>query len=540
MGLDGKTMFKKAAREAALFLGYSYSLSEFDAKYWRPNYRYFSNLTNPFEQYEFPVTNDDGSVSIVSTSLAELCLFQQDTWNTTMANLNRIKRNLTSGEQVLFSRDPYLGNLNSSTSQNFRNGDARWNNPRDWFLFPHVTDVYRPSPSVYRGVPIPRVDNFNGWIPTAALISSNGLDNEVSNDSFISIAEEIVENLNQLCFAANINPAFFSALFSVNSPGPNNFDYEAMDRISRGVINSHFDGMFRQRDYYLAGNPSDVDARNLWANPRDGNAADADATINRLSRGNGIPLYGSSSVAFMAYFTRMCSLYELPQCDAPMGRIKVMPTNEESRNIVMASIRYRSPQAVNTGGERFYADSVGNMCQLVNLIEFLSGSLPQLLLHSGMSFHNALLSMSFNQISGLDRESGNLLNRSEYNRLWQAEVAARRQLPPGQGGYNVALEYPIDPSTIGTLLLRGQQQAASNGQPLSPVGTVITAVGALLSLWQSPRFAQVIARAPDLEILRQDSMPSRSVGAQNGVNQTIYRGFTPRRVMTSNPILRLS
>lgn len=535
MAFRFETMVKKAIREGALFLGYSYKLSQYDAKYWRPNYDYFANLNNPFEEYEFPVTNNDGSISIVNTSLAELCLFQQDTWNSAMANLRRIKNELTSGELVLFSKDPYSGPLRSETPTNFRTQDPRWNNPRGWFAFPHNTDVYTPSPSVYRGVPIPKVDRFSGWVPTSNLIGNDGSSNIVSNDSFISIAEEIAENLNQLCFAANINPSFFSALFSVNSPGPNNNDYLAMDRISRGVINTYFNEMFRQREFYSAAeSPAAISARNFWANPRDGVPADTDSIIRRLSEGNGIPLYGPSSEAFMAYYTKMCSLYVMPQCDVPSGRITILPIHDESRNTVMASIRTRAPHVANSGGERFYADAVGNMCQLINLIEFLDGSLPQLLLHSGMSFHNALLSMSFNQAGAVD-----VLNNSEYNRLWQAEVSARRELPVGQGGYNVALEYPIDPSTIGTLLLRGQQQAASNGQATGVAGTVIMAAGALLSLWRTPRYAQVIARAPELEIIRQDSRPSTGAGAMNGVNQTIYRGFTPRRVLSATPVLRL-
>lgn len=516
MRIPPKTLFMKSLLEGLRFVGMNGN-TVFDSVYWRNNYRYFENLTNPFDTFQFMQNG-----RLVETSLAELCLFQQDTFNSAINEIRRIISDLSSGETAIITNDFYSGEVRSIESPNFRQMDERWNSPEKWFSFPHTTDVYSPSLSVFPGVPVPKTDSFNGWRPTANLLNSS----RFSDDSYWSVIDRITNVLNSICIASNLNPNLLSPLFTVNSPGPNLNDYSAMDGIARNVANTYYD-RFADAHSDSMGVPIGEfrdNPRLFWAGTPDGDARDITQYVNYCSERTGIPLDGSVSTNFMAYYCDFA--FPVIHSD-PSGNAGLVRPSNEYLLAFMYSLRLRSPVARNLVGIRYYADSVGAMLQLLNLLEFLKNAQPQLILHSGMSFDNALKSMSFNQLGGAIGTPG-WFTESDYQRLWNQEVNMRNSLPPGQGGFSVPLQPDITIQNIGTAGLAAGGVIARSGN--AQIGAVIMAASALLTLCNSPQYGEILARAPDIEFIRQNG--------QHNLNSTIYRKFTPRKILNTMPVMR--
>jgi len=506
-----KTLIRKATYHLMNFLGY-FSSSPFDSKYWLDNYETFANLTNPFDTYQFMREG-----RIVETSLAELCLFQLPDYYAARDQMRALIREYSTGDNAIFTRNNFEGPVRYNVG-NFRFRDERWNDPKKWFDFPHRTDVYSPSTLVFAGVPLPKTDLFNGWKPTENIFSSE----RFSNDSYWRFVDSAIVILNNLCVAANVNPNILSAFFTVKSPGPNNADYIEMDRIARNVANDH-----RSE---LRGIVGDVNVlishpRYFWANPPDSDTRDRNLAYQLYSDALGIPLFGDNSTAFMAY---SCDYtFPIVQSD-PSGNRQLTRPVLEYLEAFEISLNARAPFARNLGGTRIYADAVGAALQIMNLFEFLKDSEPQLLLHSSMSFDNALKKMAMRQLGSV-LTNPNIIGESDYERIWQLEVQARDNLPSGQGGYMVPLHSEITINNIGTMALFGGGVAARNGG--YQIGAILMASGALLSLINEPGYGEVLTRAADIEMIRQDG--------SNTLDSTIYRPFTARQILSTVPVMRI-
>lgn len=521
MALNTRTFFFKAVREAALFLGYDYVKTPYDANYWRPNYQSFDNLSNPFDDYTFTV-DENGTLRPVTVSLAELCLFQEDTFTSNINFIRNKLRELSTGENAIISLSDYDNSISRSAQPNFRLIDTRWNDPRGWFSFPHSYDVYRADVGgVAEGVPIPKVSRYVGFKPTSNLFSNENF----SRDYYINTVRELCRALTQVCLASNIHPGLFVLGFIGNTPGPNFNDYAAMDRIAGSVASN-------RRSQLAAAGVYDIDGiirnpRPFWAHPIDGDIRDFNRVTETYAEATGIPLDGTQSQAFMAYATEFGSCFRIPTPDSSGGNARIKSIDEiggEAYYSFGNSIDIRSPYAANYHGVRRYSDSIGSFMALVNICNLVINQPPQLLLHAGMSLHNALLKLSFRQL-------GASLSATDdsYQMLWQAEVNARRDLPQGEDGYNVPFQPDLTWQSIGTLGLAVGNNVVRSG---NPVGLVIGAAGALIREMQTPAYGAVLARAPSLEYIRQDGSKT--------LDSTIYRGYTPRNVISCIPVMRTS
>lgn len=503
-----KTMTKKAIYETIRFLGGNLGLTELDAAFWRRNYSSFENLTNPFEVYQF--TNATGEIQ--TYSLADLCLFQEGTFQTARREAIAILEEISSGPSAIVGMENFTGSLPASTPPNFRSLDPRFNNPGNFFSFPHRTDVYTPSITVYPGVPIPKVSRFVGYKPTQNIFNRSVFGDE----AYWQLVNRILSCLNQYCYSSNIHPGVFSAMFTSRSPVLATNDYNQTDRIAAEIIRNN------RSDLEDAGVILDINnPRYFWAHTFDGDQRDVAVYARTLSDATGISLESNAN----SYFCRFAFPHALPDCNengntAAIRSIRGSGSFEAV--VIERSISTRAPYVANSQGVRCYGDSVTSMLQLVNLLKFVVDHPPQLFLHSGMSFHNALLKMALAQCGS------NINTVRNYENTWNIEVQARAQLPAGESGYNVPLHSDITPENIGTL---GIAAGTRVGQGNQAVGAAIIAISALIREMESPAYGQVLARAPELEFVRQDG--SHTLGS------TVYRGFSARKILTCQPVLRL-
>lgn len=521
MTISAKTLFKKAIRETALFLGYDFTPDPLDARYWAPNYQAMNNLSNPFEDYQFTV-EIDGRVEVRSTSLAELCLFQETTYRENIMRLASIISSISEGPDAIIGTDDFDFRIPGTPPPNFNSIDPRFNDPRGWFNFPHTTDIYRADAiGVFAGVPIPKTNSYSGYKPTPNIFNPD----RFSRESYLSTVRDICSILTQICIASNIHPGICSIAFTCNSPGQNSNDYAAMDRIASSVARTYSSQLSDAGVYDIGSiitNP-----RPFWAHPIDGDIRDFERTTQLYSTATGIPLNGTQAEAFMAYSAQFASAFNIPNCLANGGNMRFKAIDEVGGNHYLSfgnSLGSRRPFAANYNGTRIYSDCIASFMELINLCNMILRHPPQLFLHAGMSFHNALLNMSFRQLGAqLDDSAGS------YRQLWASEVNARRDLPSGTDGYNVPFQPDLTWQNIGTMNLTIGSGLVQSGNSL---GVVLLAAGALLREMETPQYGNVLARAPALEMIRQDGSKT--------ISSTIYRGYTPRDIISCCPVLRLS
>lgn len=514
MAINRRTFAVKSVKELSVFLGYSNLVkSPYDVAYWAKNFDLMSNLSDPWENYQF--VGEDGQ--IVERSLAQLCLFQESTFNEGKQECAAIIRDLVADNiisTVPFTSSPSIeGVIHRNANMvppSMRFFDSRFDNPRAWFDYPQSTDVYTPSRSLPRGVPYAKVNSYVAYSPTPKLFDNLAISDEALQTYF----NRFKSAFNNLCLGSNIHPSLFVLFYEVNSPPNVSVDYQQMDRISASIISSRRlnAGVVgaRMGMYY------DFGPRSLWAQTFDGNLNDNANIAADLSDLTRIDLETNT----FSFFCVQANVLNIPSPSNSNGIIEFNSPSSNSGQLIIQSLRARGPQCRISQGIKFYASAIHNFMEYVNLASMVANHPPQVFLHSGMSFYNAMMRMAFRQVGS----SMDML--SNYEHLWETEVRARDAGTPGNFGTSVALQSDITPENIGTMALYASRAAPE------PVGVVIRAASAVLRAMESPQYGEILARAAHLEDIRQDG--------QHTLNSTIYRGFSPQKCLLLQAVKRYS
>lgn len=175
------------------------------------------------------------------------------------------------------------------------------------------------------------------------------------------------------------------------------------------------------------------------------------------------------------------------------------------------------------------ADAVVDYAQIMNLLNYLIGMPPHVLLHSCMYFHNYLFRTSYNQV---DAQYGT--NFAEYRQRLNAEYQATSQataLEKAATGFDMSsTPVSLEGQTVQSLAVA--IAAVALGAPIAVAGAGLVAV----ALMAVGAIIAEISRQP--YVYRPD--PGKSVLRDNwraGLNNNFWRYYTPDTVINSRPCI---